>query len=84
MISFSKLIPVFSKTFFDTNSIKFFISLKVALPLFIKKLQCLFEIHASPNVLSKGTDSLISSQTFLLVCETGFLKVLPLVFIFVG
>ena len=59
-------------------------SLNVALPLFTKKLQCLSEIYASPKLLSKGTDSLISSHTFFLVCDLGFLKVLPLVFILVG
>ena len=61
-----------------------FISLKEALPLFTKKLQCFSEIQASPKLLSKGTDSLINSQTFLFVCDLGFLKVLPLVLIRVG
>ena len=75
---------VFSKTSFDTNSIRLFISLKEALPLFTKKLQCFSEIQASPKLLSKGTDSLINSQTFLFVCDLGFLKVLPLVLILVG
>ena len=46
-----------------------------ALPLFTKKLQCFSEILASPKLLSSGTDSFISSQTFLFVCNTGFLKV---------
>ena len=59
-------------------------SLNVAFPLLTKKLQCFSEIHASPKLLSNGTDCLISSQTFLFVCEIGFLKVLPLVFILVG
>ena len=39
---------------------------------------------ASPNWTSFGTDSLIISQTFLLVCLIGFLNVLPPVFILVG
>ena len=39
----------------------------VTFPLFTKKLQCFSEIHASPKLLSKGTDSLISSQTFFLL-----------------
>ena len=56
--------PVFSKTFLLTKSINFIISLKVAFPLFTKKLQCFSEIHASPKLVSKGTDSFISSQTF--------------------
>ncbi len=44
-----------------------YISLKVALFLFTKKLQCFSEIPASPKDDSKGTDSLINSHTFLLV-----------------
>ena len=59
-------------------------SSNLALPLFTKKLQCFSEIHASPNDFSSGTDSLINCQTFFSDCPTGFLKVLPLVFIFVG
>ena len=59
-------------------------SLKLALFLFTKKLWCLLDIQASPKLVSNGTDSLISSQTFLLVCSMGFLKVLPLVLILVG
>ena len=47
-------------------------SLNVAFPLLTKKLQCFSEIHASPKLLSNGTDCLISSQTFLFVCEIGF------------
>ena len=46
------------------KSINLFISSNFASPLFTKKLQCFLEIHASPKLLSKGTDSLISSQTF--------------------
>ena len=44
LISFSKLTPVFSKTFFSTKSIKFLMSSNFAFPLFIKKLQCFSEI----------------------------------------
>ena len=50
----------------------------------MKKLQCLSEIPASPKVDSSGTDSLMSSQTFLSVWLMGFLNVLPLVLILVG
>ena len=57
--------PVFLNTLSETKSIKFFISLNLALPLFIKKLQCFSEIHASQNVFLSGTDSLINCQTFL-------------------
>ena len=49
-----------------------------------RKLQCLFEILASPNLLSRGTDFFISSQTLMFVCCIGFLNVLPPVLIFVG
>jgi len=76
--------PVFSSTLSLTNSINLFISLKVALFLFTKKLQCLSEMLASPKVVSKGTDSLINSHAFLLVWLIGFLNVLPLVLILVG
>ena len=38
---------------------------------------CLDEILASPKLISSGTLSRISSQTFLWVLLTGFLKVLP-------
>jgi len=84
LISFSSLIPVFLNTLSETKSIKFFISLNLALPLFTKKLQCFSEMHASPNDFSSETDSLINCQTFLSVWSIGFLKVLPLVLIFVG
>ena len=40
--------------------------------LFTKKLQCLSEIQASPKLLSNGTDSFISSQTFFFVCDWDF------------
>ena len=42
------------------------------------------EIVASPNETFSGTDDLINFHTFSLVWDTGFLKVLPLVFILVG
>ena len=50
--------PVFSFTFVLTKSIKFFISLKVALFLLTKKFECLSEIAASPKVTFSGTDDL--------------------------
>jgi hypothetical protein len=40
-------------------------SSNLAFPLLTKKLQCFFEIQASPKDLSRGTDSLINCQTFL-------------------
>ena len=46
--------PVFSKTLCSTYSINFFISLKVAFPLFIKKFECFSEIQASPKLISDG------------------------------
>ena len=59
-------------------------SLNLAFPLLTKKLQCLLEIQASPKDFSSDTDCFISCQTFLSDCPIGFLKVLPLVLIFVG
>ena len=44
LISFSNTIPVFFSTLVLTNSINLFISSKLALFLFTKKLQCLFEM----------------------------------------
>ena len=84
IISKLSLTPVEAKTFSLTKFISFFISLQLALFLFMKKLQCFSEIAASPNLISSGTDDLMSSQTFLFVCSKGFLKVLPPVLIFVG
>ena len=59
-------------------------SLKEALPLLIKKLQCFSEIAASPNDVFNGTDFFINSQTFREVLSNGFLKVLPPVLILEG
>ena len=49
-----------------------------ALPLLIKKLQCLFEICASPTLNLSQPDSFINCQAFLSL--TIFLNVLPHVF----
>ena len=76
--------PVFFKTLFATKSINFFMSVNLALPLLTKKFECFSEIQASPKLVFNGTESLINYHTFLSVCFMGFLKVLPLVLIFVG
>ena len=59
-------------------------SSKEALPVLTKKLQCFFEIDASPKDVSSGTDFFINDQTFSEDCSLGFLKVLPPVLIFEG
>ena len=69
--------PVFFLTSSLTKLINLFISEKEAFFELTKKLLCLDEILASPKLISSGTLSRISSQTFLSVLLTGFLKVLP-------
>ena len=47
-------------------------SLNDALPLLIKKFACFSDMHASPNLVCKGTDSLINSHTFYLFDRLDF------------
>ena len=53
-----------------------------ALPLLMKKLQCFFEICASPTLNLSQPDSFINCQAFLSL--TIFLNVLPHVFTWLG
>ena len=78
LISSSRLIPVFSLTLRFTFCISFSMSADFAFPLLTKKLQCFFEITASPSLNSSLPVSLINCHAFLLL---AFLKVLPHVLI---
>ena len=70
-----------SKTLFLTCLIKFSKSVDLAFPLLTKKLQCFSEIYASPTFKPAHPESFISDQALLF---SGFLKVLPHVFILDG
>ena len=74
-------VQVLSKTLFFTCSINFSKSSDLAFPLLTKKLQCFWEIWASPTFIPAQPESLISFQAFLF---SGFLKVLPQVLILDG
>ena len=64
LISNSRSTPVFILTDFLTLLINFSISAEVAFPLFTKKLQCFFEITASPSLKLSHPVSLMISQAF--------------------
>ena len=80
----SNLIPVFLITISLTYSIKSSISNEVAVPSLTKKLKCLSEIYAPPTFILLQSDSFINYHTFFVVCSSGFLNVLPQVFIWEG